>query len=239
MNILDVHTHILPGIDDGAATPEESLEMLKNAIASDVTGLVATPHFNIPNHFVATKEQILEGFRNLQQLARDLPITLFPGAEVHITRELPQILQKGEFLTLNNSRYLLSEFPAMADASYIRKYLSRILAEGCIPLVAHPERYPVVCQEPSIVESWLDMGCHIQLTAGSVLGKYGITVQAAAAFLLNHDLVACVASDAHGTHHRTNYLGDIRTFLETHYSPQYARFLLWENPKAILQDQNL
>ena len=238
MKIFDLHTHVLPGVDDGAANMEEALQMLRNAAASDVRCLAVTPHCNVPGCFENyASEALADAFRRLQQAAQQIPVRLIPGAEVHVTEALPVLLEQGQIPTLNGSRYLLTEFSYRVNRDSLLAMLQSILALGYVPVVAHPERLGAVCETPHIVEDWLKLGCHIQLTGSSILGKFGKESARCAQFLLQNDLVACVASDAHGCRMRTNYLLDVYSHLELHYSGQYAHALMWENPLRICKNE--
>lgn len=238
--ICDLHTHILPGIDDGASTMEYALDMLRNAVASDVEFLVTTPHCNTPGEAKNYLDQDLrDRFLKLQKAAENIPIQLALGAEVHVTDELPDHLIAGRIPTLNGSRYVLTEFPVNFKKNDFITALQDIKACGYIPLVAHPERYRAVCEQPEMVEQWLNMGCHIQLTGASVLGDNGRAAQRAATFLLRYDMVACIASDAHGVNWRSNFLLNVYDHLSVHYSKQYAQCLLYTNPMRICYDQSL
>lgn len=240
MKLCDLHTHILPGVDDGASAMEHALQMLRNAAASDVELLAVTPHCNryseMHNYL---DDSLLERFLQLQQAAKDIPVDIVLGAEALVDEFLPQLLRQKKIPTINGSRYLLTEFPVDASPDYFQDMLQSILGLGYIPLVAHPERYTAVCQKPQIVAPWLDMGCHLQLTGGSILGDYGKTVQRTAAVLLQQDLVACVASDAHGPHHRSNFLLNVYDHLRLRYSKQYAQCLMYENPMGICCDNDI
>ena len=240
MKLCDLHTHILPGVDDGAPTMEYALQMLHNAVASDVELLAVTPHCNrsgeMHNYL---DDSFLERFLQLQQAAKDIPVRLVLGAEALADEFLPQLLRRNKIPTINGSRYLLTEFPVDASPDCFQDMLQSILELGYIPLIAHPERYIAVCQKPQIVVPWLDMGCHLQLTGGSILGDYGKTVQRTAAALLQQDLVACVASDAHGLHHRSNFLMDVYDHLSLRYSKQYAQCLMYETPMGICCDNDI
>lgn len=236
MNLCDLHTHVLPGVDDGAATMETALQMLENAAASDVKQLAITPHCNgVYKNYLG--ENLKDRFFQLQQAARDIPVKLVLGAEAQVNEDLLPCLLKGIIPTINGSRYLLTEFSPNAEA--FADALRQILELGYIPLIAHPERYAAVCQNPQIVAPWLDMGCHLQLTSGSILGEYGKTVQRTSVFLLKNDLVACVASDAHGLHRRSNFLMDAHDHLSVQYSKQYANCLLYDNPMRICCNEDL
>lgn len=240
MRLCDLHTHLLPGVDDGASTMEYALQMLSNAAASDVELLAVTPHCNGPYEMGNyLDEGLLARFSQLQQAAEAIPVRLVLGAEVLADERLPQLLRQKKIPTINGSRYVLTEFPIDASPAFCQGMLQSILELGYIPLVAHPERYLAVCKMPQIVVPWLDMGCHLQLTGGSIVGEYGKTVQRTAACLLQQDLVACVASDAHGVHHRSNFLLDAYDHLCLRYSKQYAQCLMYENPMGICCDNDL
>ena len=240
MKLCDLHTHILPGVDDGAPTMEYALQMLSNAVASDVQVLAVTPHCNDPYLWESSPASVLKRqFLQLQQAAAHIPVQLVLGAEALADQDLLPQLQAGNIPTINGSRYLLTEFPFDTKGQEISAMLEKILDLGYIPLVAHPERYSAVCKNPGIVLPWLDMGCHLQLTGGSILGEYGKTVQKTAAVLLQQDLVACIASDAHGIHRRSNYLLDVYDHLSVQYSKQYANCLMYETPMAICHNSDL
>ena len=238
MKICDLHTHVLPASDDGAPTMEYALRMLQNAAASDVAVLAVTPHCN-DFYGNRTSAALQDSFSQLQQAAKDIPLELVLGGEAMAEESLPRLLQQGSIPTINGSRYLLTEFPMDTKASAFLPMLQQILDLGYVPLIAHPERYMAVCNAPQLVFPWLELGCHLQLTGGSILGDYGKTVRQAATYLLQRDLVACVASDAHGVHHRSNFLLDVYDHLAVHYSKQYAQCLLWETPMAICHNDHI
>ncbi len=236
MKLYDLHTHVLPGVDDGAPNPEFALQMLHNAAASDVALLAVTPH--CCRRFGNYMDQALQQrFAQLKQAAKNIPVELVLGAEARVDEDFHAALSQQKIPTINGSRYLLTEF--CHDETDFDATLQSILDQGYIPLIAHPERYTAVCRNPEITFSWLDMGCHLQLTGDSILGEYGKTVQRTSSFLLQHDLVACVASDAHSLHHRSNYLMGVCDHLTVAYSKQYARCLLYENPLRICSNEDI
>lgn len=238
MKLCDLHTHVLPGADDGAQTMEYALEMLQNAVASDVSALVVTPHWgglwgSFPDRELNAR------FEKLKEAARDIPVTLMLGAEARVEEKLPVHLAQGNIPTINGSRYVLTEFVPDTKAREFLPMLQSILDLGYVPLVAHPERYAAVGAAPLMVADWLDAGCHLQLTGGSVLGEHGKTAQRTAAFLLKNDFVACIASDAHSTGHRSNFLMGVYDHIAVQYSRQYAKCLLWENPMGICANDEI
>lgn len=242
MKIIDLHTHILPGMDDGADTMATALQMLKNAQASNVAALAVTPHCNIPgwvDNFLSGA--FLLRLRNLRSAAEEagIPVKILAGMEVRASEDLPALLKEGKLLTLNGSRYLLTEFTPDVTPESCKSTLQSLLTAGVIPLVAHPERYHAVGENPEMVQDWLDMGCHIQVTGGSILGKFGREAYRTADHLLRRNLVACVASDAHGTNRRSNYLANAYDHLSLHLSRSYANMVLFDNPYRICQNETL
>lgn len=238
MKICDLHSHVLAGVDDGAPTMEYALQMLQNAAASDVEVLAVTPHCNsLYDNYLG--QDLLSRFARLQQAAKEIPVRLVLGAEARVKENLPELLRQGKIPTINGGRYLLTEFASVSEAGDFIPMLQEILALGYIPLIAHPERYAAVWENPKMVADWLDMGCHIQLTSGSILGEYGKKAQHAAAFLLQQDFVACVASDAHGLHQRSNFLLDVYDHLALWHSKQYAQCMMYENPMAICANDHI
>ena len=236
MKLCDLHTHVLPGVDDGAENLDCALQMLRNAAASDVTLLAVTPHCG-GIYGNVLDEKLLSKFLQLKRAARDIPVELVLGGEARVDDQFISLLTQKMLPTIGGSRYLLTEFAP--DEGEFCSTLEAILEQGYIPLIAHPERYLAVCQNPQIVLPWLDMGCHLQLTGSSILGEHGKTVQRTSAILLQNDLVACVASDAHGLHRRSNFLMHVYDHLAVQYSKHYAACLMYQNPLAICRDETI
>lgn len=242
MGMIDIHTHILPGVDDGSPRTAESLEMLRLAAASGVETVIATPHSNLPGVYANYNGEWLQAsFDRLIRRAEEeeIPVRILRGMEVYATEDLPQLLEAGRVLTLNDSRYVLMEFDFHEQANWCTRMLEGVLEAGYTPIVAHPERYYAVWQEPWCVYPWLEMGAHVQLTRGSILGKFGREAKRAADYLLQHNLVACIASDAHGSRNRIPEMDDILRYITAKYSPEYADMLLTENPAKICADMPL
>lgn len=242
MGMIDIHTHILPGVDDGSPRTAESLEMLRLAAASGVETVIATPHSNLPGVYANYNGEWLQAsFDRLIRRAEEeeIPVRILRGMEVYATEDLPELLKAGRVLTLNDSRYVLMEFDFHEQANWCTRMLEGVLEAGYTPIVAHPERYYAVWQEPWCVYPWLEMGAHVQLTRGSILGKFGREAKRAADYLLQHNLVACIASDAHGSRNRIPEMDDILRYITAKYSPEYADMLLTENPAKICADMPL
>lgn len=240
--MIDIHAHILPGLDDGSDSLETSLMMAYAAVESGVTAIIATPHCNQRGLYENYASPELTG--RLERLrgeidAAGIPLDVYQGMEVFGTRDVPRLLREGKLLTLNGSRYLLIEFAFREDPLYMDRLVHALLDDGVCPIVAHPERYIHLQDIPDILYDWVCDGIGLQINKGSLFGKFGRHAQQLAMALLWNDLVTCVASDAHGTEMRTTEMADAQDFLTMEFSGVLAERLLTENPSRILRDAPL
>lgn len=240
--MIDIHAHILPGLDDGSDSPETSLMMAYAAVESGVTAIIATPHCNqrglYENYASPELTERLERLRG-EIAAAGIPLEVYQGMEVFGTRDVPRLLREGKLLTLGGSRYLLIEFAFREDPLYMDRLVHALLEDGVIPIVAHPERYVHLQDIPDILYDWICDGIGVQINKGSLFGKFGRHAQQLAMALLWNDLVSCVASDAHGVEMRTTEMADAQDFLTMEFSAALAERLLTENPSRILHDEPL
>ncbi len=238
--MIDIHAHILPGIDDGAEEIGDMLDMLQLAVESGVTKIVATPHCNIPglygNYF---GDEYVELFRRAERVIRDarIPIEICPGMEAFATERLPELLRSGKVMTLNQSHYLLMEFAFDENPDFASSIVRRVQKLDVIPVIAHVERYDFVQDNPQMVYEWRRDGVLFQLNKGSVLGRFGRQARRTAYRLLDHNLISVIASDAHGAHRRTPYMLDAYEELKRDYPESYLQTLFEKNPKRICEDR--
>lgn len=240
--MVDIHSHILPGVDDGADDMAEALDMARLAVSGGTKAMVVTPHCNIPHMFDNYfDEGIKRRFGDFKKALTDaeIPLRVYMGAEIYITDDIMQFLIKGRLSTINNSRYMLIEFGFGEEPQYMEEMLERIMAEGIVPVIAHPERYYATFEYPEMIYNWIRMGCIIQINKGSLLGRFGKEAEAAARVLLGHRLVHCIASDAHTSWRRTPYMEDIKEYVADLYNSEYAEVLLKYNPHRIIMDKEV
>ena len=237
--MTDILCHILPDADDGAETMEDALSMARAAAASGVKTLLATPHCNLPGS--VEKNYVSYDLRDrfvalcLAVRQAGIPLTILPGAEILCTPDLPELLLQKKLLPLAGTRYLLVEFIFDEPQSYIDDMLQAVIDHGFIPVIAHPERYDAVQQEPYAAAQWLEQGCVIQLNKGSILGTLGHRAEQTAHWLLDRGFAHVAASDAHAPSVRTTPLQELYAFLSQAYSPAYADLLLNSNPSRMIQ----
>ena len=240
--MVDLHVHILPGMDDGSHSMEESLQMARLAAASGVRALAATPHCNIlrppANDDGQELRERLVAFR--QELIReDIPLEVFIGMEVFAGENLPELLREKRLIPINEGRYLLLEFPFEEEGDWMTFLLKVVLEQGYIPLIAHPERYRRVQSNPNLAFRWVTMGCALQLNKGSLLGQFGKAAEKTAVQLLGHGLAACVASDAHHAKFRTPHLTQVEEYIKETCGEAAAKLLLLGNPVRILNSDKI
>ncbi|MBM4284825.1 MAG: hypothetical protein FJ128_06195 [Deltaproteobacteria bacterium] len=205
--LIDLHTHILPGLDDGARDWEEALDMARLALADGITTVVATPHlfrqrvvgdFNPPELILERVEQLRT---RLAEAGLDLRVAA--GCEVPLTYEAMRLLDEGRLLSLNNAnRYVCLEMPDTAIPLATQELIFQFSAKGLTPIITHPERNPVFAEMPDKLMSLLRLGCLTQITAGSLTGAFGRRVARFAKQLLTKGYVQIMASDAHNSHRR-------------------------------------
>lgn len=237
--MIDIHNHMLPGIDDGSPDMETTLEMARIAVSSGIKAVVLTPHCNIPgvvnNYF---DENYVQNFREVQRAIRmaQIPLKLCPGMEVFVTFDLPELIKAKKIMTLNQSRYLLMEFAFDEDLEFADDMLRKIASLGIIPVIAHTERYQFVRENPEITYEWCQNGYVIQINKSSIKGSFGRGAQHMAYRLLDKGQASVIASDAHGTECRTPYMRDTYRWLQEHYEEAYLDVLFRKNPENICKN---
>jgi len=194
----DLHIHILPGLDDGAQTWNESLQMAKLAQESGARRIIATPHY-IKGAYLPEAETIRTMVETLKgQLASSgIDLQVFPGEEVHLDSDLPSLYEEGRILCLGDSGYVLIELPFDILPSYTPDVLFRLSLKGAGVILAHPERNRDIRQNLELLSELTDLGAYVQINAGSLLGSYGRHVEAAAVAMARRGLVHFIGSDAH------------------------------------------
>lgn len=235
--MVDIHCHILHRFDDGSPSLEESVSMARMAVDSGVTEIVATPHFSGEAGALASLPELMDRYRELSQAIAQagIPLKLHPGAEVLCLADTVALAREKLLPTIGDTSYFLTEFFFDESFSYMDDMLYRLSAAGYIPVVAHPERYEAIREDPLLLDRWFRQGYVLQLNKGSVLGAFGHRVQRASHIILEAGLAHVIASDAHSASRRTPHMGALSRWLEHHLDPDYARILLEENPKRLVR----
>lgn len=233
-SMIDLHSHILPELDDGSPNLRHTLEMARIAVESGVTTMVATPHCAD-----SRTAEVLSMLKLTRSALRESGIRLHlcSGMEIYGTRDTARMLREGKLLTLNRSRYPLIEFDFHSDGYWETQILTDVIQAGYRPVVAHPERYSYVQDRPQLLNRWVQMGCLLQINKGSLLGRFGSIAQDLSLELVDRGFAAAVASDAHSPRSRTPWLSEVRALLELEFCPEAAHYLLLQNPRRILKNE--
>ena len=240
--MIDIHCHILPGVDDGSGNFNDSIEMAKLAVASGVHSIVATPHLNTfddeSSYWFLEIENLLNKLQK-EIKERGIPVSIFPGQEILLTSSSLGDIKKGKFISLNHSRYCLVEFTHYEKVSVAIRKLQKIISEGYIPIIAHPERYDFVREQGDAIYRMKETGCLIQVNKGSLKGHFGRETRECAFDILRNRDADFVASDGHSQYNRTPCLSDAYEIICDHFSSDYADFLLNDNPQRLLNDEKI
>jgi len=237
--VIDLHSHILPALDDGARTLDESLAMAHIALADGITCLAATPHDMglVPDFLNQVKERVAE----VEAAFREKGIELHPvmGSELYAVPDLAARLRAGRALTLGGSRYFLLEFRLTDLPIYTAQLIFEVQAVGITPIVAHPARNAAIQRDPNRLYDLVERGALAQITSGSLTGIFGPQVQATARALVQHNLVHLIASDAHGTGPRGPWLSEAVDAAAELVGREAAQAMVTTRSHAILADQLL
>ena len=236
--MIDLHSHILPGVDDGSPDLDVSLQMARIAVADGITHMACTPHI-VPGVYDNDAAMIGDAVAQLQRRLHEaeIPLELFVGADAHIAPDLLERLTSGDVPTLNKSRYFLFEPTHHILPPRIKDLASRLINAGFIPILTHPERLTWIVSHYAVVERLNDAGCLIQLTAGSIEGTFGRTALYYAEKLIDEGRVDVVASDAHSAGVRQPCLSRARALLAARIGEEVADKMVLQSPAGILANQ--
>ena len=239
--MIDIHAHILPGVDDGAADMDSALEMAAVSAESGVDTIVATPHCFASRGQNLWDNDLLQRMKELKlRIDRaGIPVRLLPGMEIFCEAGTAAGLKTRKLIGACGSRYPLVEFDFSDYEEQMTQQLAQICAMGMRPVIAHPERYEYVQYDPTIINRWVRIGCLLQINRGSLLGRFGRMEEALARELVERGFVTAVASDAHSTTMRTPWLADVQRLLQEEFSPLAAHRLLEEYPRKIINNEEI
>lgn len=225
--MIDLHCHILPGVDDGAENIEASIAMAEQAVSQGITHILCTPHHN-NGKYTNLKSEVISLVASLQAELdkRNLPLTVLEGQEVRITGDLIEDIRNDKILFTDlEDTYILIEFPTMEVPSYTEQVFFELLQMGKIPVIVHPERNAHFRKDPNNLIPFLDMGCLAQLTAPSYVGVFGKDIQKTAKIMVENNLVQLVSSDAHGIKRRPFKLKEAYNQIERDFGSEKVSML--------------
>ncbi|MGM0877168.1 MAG: tyrosine-protein phosphatase [Bacillota bacterium] len=235
--MIDIHSHILPGVDDGAQTVEDAINMAKLAVEEGITRIIATPHHQ-NGKYINRKQDILERVIELNRVLQkeNIPLEVLPGQETRIYGELLEDLERGNILTLNHTNYLFIELPSGHVPRYTEKLLFDVQLRGLTPVIVHPERNAEVMENPDKLLNLVKKGSLTQVTAGSLTGHFGKKIQKFSMQLIEANMAHFISSDAHNTSTRSFRMRESISEIDKEFGSQ-AVYYFQENAELLMQGQ--
>jgi protein-tyrosine phosphatase len=236
--MIDIHTHILPQIDDGPSDWSETLDLLRQGISDGINGVVCTSHvINCLDEEI--EEKIISKFRQLEEIVQreKLEISIWLASEIHCNSKFNF---NSRIATFNgNKKYILIELPLGDIPADIGEKLFKLSLEGVTPILAHPERNLIILQKPEVAYEFVQRGILIQMNSGSITGIFGRRVKKVAIEMLNHNLIHFVASDCHSIAGRPMLLNDAYKFILKNWGKTMADQLMQVNPYKAIMGEDL
>jgi protein-tyrosine phosphatase len=234
--MYDIHSHVLPEIDDGARSLADSIELCRRAAAEGTRAIVATPHIREgvwPNRRDRIAERVEDLREELKKAQVDIDLVL--GAEVFLCSDIVDGLGEGAFPTYAEARrYFLFELPSHFILRQVQQLVFEFRTRGLTPVIAHPERNPMLMSSLEALEELTRMGALLQLTAASITGRFGRAARRSAATLIERGLAHAVASDGHHPQYRPTGMRQAYALVAERYGATTAELLLVENPRRII-----
>ena len=235
--MIDLHSHIIPKIDDGSKSIEDSIAMIKEAKNAGFTDIFLTPHY-IENYFDLDVQSRKEKFAELREIVKEnnIEINLFLGSEIFINPEIDKLYLSNTILTLNNSKYMLIEIPMNDTILYLDDVIENLVSIGITPILAHPERYQCVQNDINVCEGLIDKGALFQMNFGSIIGVYGKDVKKTAIKLLKNNYIHFLGSDAHRKESLYTKIESAKKKIIKIIGKEKIDILTIENPKHIMNN---
>lgn len=237
--MIDIHSHILPGVDDGSADMKESLNMARKAVEAGITHLFATPH-HLNEKYVNVKRDIIDRAVRLNDSLQqnNIPLIIHLGQEVRIHRDIFTSLEKEEILTLDdNGKYLLLELPSGKVPTYTKEVIYELLLKGITPIIVHPERNKELIENHKLLFELVQEGALTQLTSGSINGNFGKKIQSFSKKIIEHNLSHFIATDAHNIISRGFSLQHAYEIITKAYGIERT-FYFKENAEQLIKKQS-
>lgn len=238
--MIDIHCHILPGVDDGAETMDDAIAMASIAAEDGITQIVATPHgaeWVYKGDAEETRSRVHEVQTEIDRAGTQLE--LIPGLEAHVRPDMSAACARGEIYTLNSSRYLLVEFPLQSLPVYVERALFDLQLRRIVPIIAHPERNLAIAANPEVLWPMVEKGILMQITAGSLTGEFGARTREIAELLVRHRIAHVIASDAHSSTWRMPALAAAAQRAAELVGQEAASVMVQDTPHAIVHDKEV
>lgn len=236
--MIDFHSHILPGVDDGAASIEDTMQLIKEASKAGFTKIISTSHYVEEQYEYdeATRQQFLEILNSgIKTLGGD--IQLYLGSEIYASYNMIELLTEGKASSINNSRYVLFELPMQNEFTSLKNIIYNLFANNYVPIIAHPERYSYVKDDPNWLIELIELGVLFQANYGSIIGIYGKQAQKTVKQLLKNNMIHFLGSDVHRPQSIYSKMPEILQELEKIIDYEQIKKITQTNPSLVLENQ--
>ena len=238
--MVDIHTHIIPKIDDGSKSVEESFEIFREAYKNGFTDIILTPHYI--KEYYDTNTNIREFWvKSIQDTLNklEIPINVYVGNEIYVSEDMDKLIYNNQVSCLNNSRYVLFELPMNSEIKYLDEIIFKIFNLDKIPIIAHPERYSFVKKDITIIKKLHEKGVLFQANYGSVLGVYGKDAKKTLERLLREGLISFIASDVHRPNSIYNNIEQSKEKIKQIIGEKKLEELMTTNPKKVILNEKI
>lgn len=234
--MIDIHSHLVYGVDDGSKSVEDTICMLKEAKEAGFTDVICTSHY-MEGYYEVPCNEIASKILNMKSLKQDIKI--HQGNEIYATENIVDYIDSKKAMSLSNSRYVLIEFPMQSKPINIDQVIYLILNAGKVPIIAHPERYNYVRENPNMLLEYIEQGALFQTNYGSIIGMYGSEIKETAKKLLTHNMIHFLGSDNHRTNSVYKLVPEALKTLKRWIGKEKIEELTTYNPTCILNNEEL
>ena len=235
--MIDVHSHILPGIDDGSSSYEESIEILKEAKEAGFDEIISTSHYYL-NEYTGNEKKRKELLNKLNEDENN-EVRLHLGSEIYVCSSIPDLIEQKEASTMNCSKYVLFEIHLRGECPELKNVIIDLQSKGYKLILAHPERYEIFQKNPSRVEEILDLGVYLQSNFLSILGEYGKAAQKTVELFLKHDMISFLGTDVHREKRYFPRVKEASEKIIDIIGQDCFDILTNENPKLLLENKEI
>lgn len=235
---FDIHSHILPNLDDGSTSLEETKKMLQISYKEGIDNIIATPHFRL-GRFLSTKDEIKEAYNKVQQMIQEenLSINLYYGNEIYYSHDIADLLLNKQIYTLANTDYVLVEFSTLATFNEIKSGLQDLIMNGFWPIIAHFERYKNIYNKWRQIEEIIGIGAYIQVNSSSFFGGKDRSRLKFVKKLLKYNMIHFIAADAHGETKRPPTFRTSLSMIQKKYGEERVNTIMKINPRKLINNE--
>jgi len=236
--MIDFHTHILPGIDDGSRNIEETITLLNEAEENGFDKIILTPHY-LEDTYEVNEENRSTLLNKLKECIPESKLELYLANEIYVTHNMLDLLKEKEASTINNTRYILFELPMIRNITNLNSIIYGLLENKYIPVIAHPERYKFVQEDPNMLLDLINLGVLFQSNFGSIIGIYGNEAKKTVKLLLKANMIHFMGSDVHRANTIYAQMDKIMKELRKTISNEKIEEITEINPSLVLQDKEI